>query len=564
MLPSWIRVEELQAAVGVLLGDGDHETQVGLDHFLLGIARRRFAFVHALVDVLQLRERHHHARLDVGQALLQFLHRRNVAREHGAPGLAGGGLLLDPLQVQEVRGDAVAVLVVAAEVADELVLREAALVHDDAAQLALLLANVVHLRAHQVAQLLDGLGREADGHQLFGQGLLGLGVRGRAVAFLVVDLVDLLEHAGDAVEALERFALEFLELLGERLGAALAVVVVFFVEFVEVFFGHVVVGLVGVREAVHDGRDDDLAFADRRGQAQDLGDGGGGGRDGFHHGHQAAFDALGDFDFAFARQQLDRAHFAHVHAHGVGGAAEFAVHRGERGFGFFLGFFHRGGGGRGVVQEERFGVGRLLVHRHAHVVQHGDHDFHGLGVDQLVGQVVGDFAVREVAAGLAQRDQGLQARAALGQVFFGEHGLVEAELLHQGAFLRLADLHAQRLDLFFGGRGDRRLVAGQVFLDVRQVDVALGGVVAGLGLAAALGAGGRCGGTGGLGRTADFLGSGSGDFLGIVEGGRFRGHGFHFRCGCRFGRGGTRLRCRRLAGFQRFLCYRLFGDAFGE
>ncbi|MCY1515121.1 hypothetical protein D9M68_496970 [compost metagenome] len=381
--------------------------------------------------------------------------------------------------------------------------------------------------------------------------------------------MDLLEHLGDAVEAREGFVLEFFELLGQGLGAALAVVVVFFVEFVEVFFGHVVVGLVRVREAVHDGRDDDLAFTDGRGHLEDRGDGGGGGRNGFHHGHQAAFDALGDFDFAFARQQLDRAHFAHVHADRVGGAAEFAVHRGQSRFGFFLGFFHRGGGGRGVVQQQGFGVGRLLVHRHAHVVEHGDHDFHGLGVDQLVGQVVGDFAVREVAAGLAQRDQGLQARAALGQVFFGEHGLVEAELLHQGAFLRLADLHAQRLDLLFGGRDGRGLVTGQVFLDVRQVDVALAGFLGGLGLAPALGAGGGRGGSaGGLGRTANFLGGGGSrgsgrGFFWIVERGRFRGHGFHFRCGCRFGRGGSRLGCRFGTGFQRFLCCGLGGSALG-
>lgn len=122
--------------------------------------------------------------------------------------------------------------------------------------------------------------------------------------------------------------------------------------------------------------------------------------------------------------------------------------------------------------------------------------------------------MREVAAGLAQRDQGLQARAALGQVFLGEHGLVEAELLHQGAFLRLADLHAQRLDLLFGGRGSRRFVAGQIVLDVRQVDVALGRFLVSLGLAAALGAGGGRGGTGGLGRTANLLGCGAAAFFG--------------------------------------------------
>jgi hypothetical protein len=49
---------------------------------------------------------------------------------------------------------------------------------------------------------------------------------------------------------------------------------------------------------------------------------------------QAFLDALGDGDFAFARQQLHRAHLAHVHAHRVGGAAGFGIERGERGDGF--------------------------------------------------------------------------------------------------------------------------------------------------------------------------------------------------------------------------------------
>ena len=52
----------------------------------------------------------------------------------------------------------------------------------------------------------------------------------------------------------------------------------------------------------------------------------------------------------------------------------------------------------------------------------------------------------QVAARLAQLDQGLQAQAALENVFFGQHRFVQAELFHQGAFLRLADFHAQWLD----------------------------------------------------------------------------------------------------------------------
>ncbi len=38
------QVEKLQATVGVFLGDGDDEPQIGLDHFLLGLTRLAFTF----------------------------------------------------------------------------------------------------------------------------------------------------------------------------------------------------------------------------------------------------------------------------------------------------------------------------------------------------------------------------------------------------------------------------------------------------------------------------------------------------------------------------------------
>jgi hypothetical protein len=43
---------------------------------------------------------------------------------------------------------------------------------------------------------------------------------------------------------------------------------------------------------------------------------------------QAFLDALGDLEFAFAGQQLDGAHLAHVHADGIGGAAKFGIDAG--------------------------------------------------------------------------------------------------------------------------------------------------------------------------------------------------------------------------------------------
>src|SRR5690606_10044773 len=69
---------------------------------------------------------------------------------------------------------------------------------------------------------------------------------------------------------------------------------------------------------------------------QDLFDGGGAGRDGHYHVLEAVFNTLGDLDFAFAGEQFDRAHLAHVHADGIGGPAEVGVHGGQRGIGLFL------------------------------------------------------------------------------------------------------------------------------------------------------------------------------------------------------------------------------------
>jgi hypothetical protein len=60
-----------------------------------------------------------------------------------------------------------------------------------------------------------------------------------------------------------------------------------------------------------------------------------------------------------------RAHFAHVHAHRVGRAAELGVDRRERDLRFLVGLVVRYGSRRGVVQKQRLRIGGLLVDRHA-------------------------------------------------------------------------------------------------------------------------------------------------------------------------------------------------------
>ena len=47
-------------------------------------------------------------------------------------------------------------------------------------------------------------------------------------------------------------------------------------------------------------------------------------RERLEHAHLAALDALGDFHFAFAREQRDGAHLAQIHADGIVGFFESA------------------------------------------------------------------------------------------------------------------------------------------------------------------------------------------------------------------------------------------------
>ena len=135
--------------------------------------------------------------------------------------------------------------------------------------------------------------------------------------------------------------------------------------------------------------------------------------------------------------------------------------------------------------QQRRRIGRLLVDRDAHVVEHRDDGFEDLVVDQLLGQVVVDLLVRQEAARLAHLDERLELLAALGDLFLGQRGLVEAELAHQRALLGARDLHAQRLGLDRLFALARRLLdlglAFELGLDVGEVDVVGGGGLLGSG-----------------------------------------------------------------------------------
>src|SRR5262249_54434263 len=102
------QVEELQAAVGVVFGDGDDEAQVRFHHFLLGLARLALALLHHLHDLAELADlepgfaREH---LDLVAMLLDLL---LVAGDEALPALRGE--LRHPVEPARIQPAALVVL----------------------------------------------------------------------------------------------------------------------------------------------------------------------------------------------------------------------------------------------------------------------------------------------------------------------------------------------------------------------------------------------------------------------------------------------------------------------
>ena len=117
----------------------------------------------------------------------------------------------------------------------------------------------------------------------------------------------------------------------------------------------------------------------------------------------AVFDAFGDVDFAFARQQFDGTHFAHVHAHRVGGAADFGFHAGQNLCGGFFRIFVRAV--RVFGEQQVIGVRCFFHHLDAHVVNHLDDVFDLIGVDDIFRQMVIDLSIGQIALLLTTGDK---------------------------------------------------------------------------------------------------------------------------------------------------------------
>ena len=448
------QIEELQAAVRVFLGDRNDQAQVGLRHFALGLACLHFTGRHLAVDVAQVRQRQYNPRLQVDQALLQFLDGRNVAAQDGAVRVSCVDFAIDPVEVGFIAGEDL----------DEVGARHAAAVHGHVEDLLLDMAHFIDLAAQGVAQLFHHLGREADAQQLLRNGVLRLGVGLGVVAFFLESAAHLVELLRNDGKFFQRRTFQRFQLLGREAGSAGSVRLFLFFDFLFFRFAFFLVFFDGsghdrrggdrfafIDEAVDDFVDLDLFVGDAVGGGDDFGDRHGTGGNGLDHVFQAIFDALGNLDLAFARQQLDRAHFAHVHAHGVGGAAKVGIDGRQCSLGRRFRLVIAGDNGNVIGQQQRFRIGRVFVDGDAHVIEGTDDAFDGFRIDDVFGQVIVDFRVGQETAFLAELDQCLEFLAPALEFFLARFRVGRERVLQQRALFRLAVLGLGLVDgLQFG------------------------------------------------------------------------------------------------------------------
>ena len=152
------QVEELQATVGVFLGDGDYQTQVGLDHLFLGAACLAFANRHHTVDLFQAVDADAALLFEVEQLLLRAQDVTGVALQCCRVLLFGGDLFVDPLQVG----------LIFREGGDEVLAWHASTLNGQVHDHALILTYLLHCATDIGYQAIQQFGYQLALHELVG------------------------------------------------------------------------------------------------------------------------------------------------------------------------------------------------------------------------------------------------------------------------------------------------------------------------------------------------------------------------------------------------------------
>ncbi len=371
------QVKELQPSIRVFLGDRNHQAQVGFDHLFLRAPRLRFADGNLAIDFLDLIDENVEQAFQILELVLAPLDLVLEFGKRSRIALLRLDVLVEPARAGFVLGKR----------RDEILARHAGLLDAKEHDFLFKQPHFGDMLAQIVDQLIEHLGRELQLHQFAADLLADLQCLRILRSKLVECIQELMMHLRNRAEALCGF-------FRVRPGIDdLFVLVAFgFIVVVGGFFAlqrhHL--RILRLRDFVRciriDEADDDIDEAHLPGL------------DGFEmpqqqvvrarvaaernlHGFEALFDALGDANFAFASQQFDRAHFAHIHAHGIGGAAEFSVQVGERRRRLLNRLFIGSRGG--VGQQQRFGIRCFFVHRNTHVVNHVDDIFDLLRIDDF-------------------------------------------------------------------------------------------------------------------------------------------------------------------------------------
>ncbi len=417
------QVQELQAAVGVFLGDGDHQAQVRLDHLLLGLTSLALALLNGLDDAAVVVDRHAGLGGEGRDLLTDVAHLAGIVLDELGPAhavrlhrLAPVGIELGAeVGLEELHArDAVAVgqtqqapFQPHQALVDRIELLDQGL---DAVVVQLQRLEVLNDQVRQFVVLLAlGLGQVLAGQARLDQALL--------------QLAEGLELGGDRVQR-RHDAFAQLGLHGRHRGTGPVVEIVVAVafalgafrllrggfDFLGFFFlgGDRVAGrtgpghgaAIGLLEVDHLTQQD-AAGAQLLAPHHDGFEGQGALAQAADHGVAAGFDALGDGDLALARQQLHRAHLAQVHAHGIVGAVVGLGLLGHRDGGFLA---------DGHFAALALALALLVLDDvDAHLAQHGEGVFDLLRGDLFGRQNLVQLVHGHVTAGLGLLDEALDA-----------------------------------------------------------------------------------------------------------------------------------------------------------